>query len=188
MYPGSDLWVVFTPFYGKPMNHPMSASVRNVEISAVCHEARTEYLFANPKFLIAHSGGKIHYNPDTTIIYIMNWDIMAYGIADAITSHLLSGLPVDKWVSEIKRLAVRKQSLMNDMRHVMLMTGLEQLIAVVEPPKRAIYGLISDLNEWLKSRKEVLEATKSRIAPNSKVPRMSLIHQDKMGGKWYHGA
>lgn len=179
---------MFTFAHGSlAMSHPMSTSVTKLGTQLACREARKEYLFNNPKFLITYSRGKIRYHPDQTVIFIINWDNMGFGIADKITEHLLAGLPVDEWVSEIKRLAVRCKSLKNDMRHVTLMTGIQQLIAVEEPPRKGWLVNNADYQQWLKWQKQILEETTARIAPDFKVPRLSFLEQDKVGERWYHG-
>lgn len=54
-------------------SHSAYAHASDLRMLEVCHESRTEYLSANPKFLPGVRDAKLYYNPEATIIYLTNF-------------------------------------------------------------------------------------------------------------------
>lgn len=90
-------------------DHPLLASDTGVKMLAICRELRAEYLLANPK-VHPWRGHSIYYNPDTTIIYIRDWDNLRGATGRALLQCIKNGLQLP-WVTDIKLLAMDIYSL-----------------------------------------------------------------------------
>ncbi|KAE8454233.1 hypothetical protein EG329_005158 [Mollisiaceae sp. DMI_Dod_QoI] len=170
----------FLWFNGSPLPQlPMYTSATDVRMLQICHESRTEYLKANPKFLPGIYGDKLYYHPETTIIHIVN----LHGSTWFNNLVRLAGgkdLKIQSWFTDIKILATYVVHLELVAEHEMPLcmdqfSNLKELCIVDVPDYGRLQWCKRTCQEVCTDIEQALARYKEKVNPSYNVPRILVL-------------
>lgn len=144
-------------------SHSAYVDASDLRMLEVCHESRTEYLAANPKFLPGIRNSKLYYDPQATIIYLTNfgglWTVLR---------------PAD--IADIQFLAVfcPSKSGVDHPDRVYAFNSLKELMCVVAwIPKGFEHRRYCQ--EICTNTTQILEIYKAAVKSSNNVPKVSIL-------------